>query len=314
VNQFEPDDPRVASVPVRRISRADSHVETDILAVEEPLEIRVGCTVNERRVRQRIAVTMRTPGDDADLAVGYLLTEGIVTEREQIQGVHSCGGKNAVRVDLRADVAFDLERLDRHSYTSSSCGVCGKKSIDSIRVRLPHHNLFRSCHVDAEVIERLPSILRDAQPIFARTGGLHASALFDFNGHLQSLKEDVGRHNALDKLIGAEFREGRTPLSDRILLVSGRASFELVQKAAVAGVPILAAVGAPSSLAVELAAECGMTLIGFVKRDRFNIYAGAGRIQLLPSAAQVPRLNGERHVQLANTESRPAAIQPAHDG
>jgi len=274
VNQFEHDDPRIASVVVHRISRAESQIETDVLAVEEPLEIRIGCTIDGQRVHRSISVTMRTPGNDADLAAGFLFTEGIIVEREQLQAVHSCGGKNAVRVDLRPDTIIDFARLERHSYTSSSCGVCGKTTIESIRVRLVRHDTIKSTFVDAAVIQRLPGSLRDAQPIFDRTGGLHASALFDFDGNLQALREDVGRHNALDKLIGSEFLAGRTPLADRVLLVSGRASFELVQKAAVGGVPILAAVGAPSSLAVELAAECGMTLLGFVKPDRFNVYVG----------------------------------------
>jgi FdhD protein len=279
VNQLEPDDPRVASVEVHRVSQGKSQIETDILAVEEPLEIRIGCTVNGRRVHRPISVTMRTPADDADLAVGYLFTEGIISEREHVEGVRSCGGKNAVRVDLRADVAFNLERLDRHSFTSSSCGVCGKTSLESIRVRPAVRRAPDRNPVDADVIRRLPGALRGAQSIFERTGGLHASALFELNGNLQALREDVGRHNALDKLVGSEFMAGHTPLANRILLVSGRASFELVQKASVAGIPILAAVGAPSSLAVELATECGMTLIGFVKPERFNVYGGAERIQ-----------------------------------
>jgi FdhD protein len=281
VNQLEPDDPRVASVEVHRVSQGKSQIETDVLAVEEPLEIRIGCTIDGQRVHRPISLTMRTPGDDADLAVGYLFTEGIIVKREQVEGVHSCGGKNAVRVDLRPDVAVDLKRLDRQSFTSSSCGVCGKTTIDSIRVRLARRGPLSSSPVDAEVIQRLPGDLRGAQSIFERTGGLHASALFDLDGNLQELREDVGRHNALDKLIGSEFLAGHTPLANRILLVSGRASFELVQKAAVADIPILAAVGAPSSLAVELAAESGMTLIGFVKPERFNVYVGAERIDCL---------------------------------
>jgi FdhD protein len=288
VNQFEPDDPRVASVEVHRVSQSESQIETDVLAVEEPLEIRIACTMNGQRVHRPISVTMRTPGDDAELAVGFLFTEGIVRERDQVEGVQFCGGKNAVRVDLRADVAVELAGLERHSYTSSSCGVCGKTTIDSIRVRLGRKSHPDSFRVDAAVIRRLTGALREAQPIFDRTGGLHASALFDFDGHLLALREDIGRHNALDKLIGFEFLAGRMPSSERILLVSGRASFELVQKAAVARIPILAAVGAPSSLAVELAAESGMTLIGFVKLDRFNVYSGIERIPCL-AATRSPR-------------------------
>jgi FdhD protein len=273
-----PGDSALAAVEVRRVSGFGSADQSDLLAVEEPLEIRLGCDVGGRHIHTAVSITMRTPGHDHELAVGFLFTEGILAAPEQVASVHSCEAGNVVCVDLNRGVAVDLTRLERHFYTSSSCGVCGKASLELVRVRVrprlhPGHPL-----VEAGVIYRLPAALREAQAIFARTGGLHASALFDAQGHLLCLREDVGRHNALDKLIGAQFRAGRTPLAGDVLLVSGRASFELVQKAAVAGIPILAAVGAPSSLAVSLAREHGITILGFVRGDRFNIYTGADRI------------------------------------
>lgn len=269
----------VVAVQVHRISDGASVVEPDVLAVEEPLEIRLGYENGGQRVQVPVSITMRTPGHDAELAVGFLFTEGILAAREQIAGVHSCGTGNVVRVDLRPGVGVDLTRLERHFYTSSSCGVCGKASLDAIRVRARHRLPVGRPVVESGVIHRLPEALREAQTVFARTGGLHAAALFDVQGRLLDLREDVGRHNALDKLIGSQFLAGRTPLLQDMLLVSGRASFELVQKAAVAGIPILAAVGAPSSLAVSLAQEHGLTVLGFVRQNRFNIYTGAERIQ-----------------------------------
>jgi FdhD protein len=249
-----------------------------MLAVEDPLEIRLGYDVRGRWVHAAVSVTMRTPGNDRELAVGFLFTEGILVNREQLARSHACRLGNVVCVDLKAGVTVDLARLERHFYVSSSCGVCGKASLKAVRVCPAHRLRDGRPLVDAALIQRLPEALRGAQTVFDRTGGLHAAALFDTGGELLCLREDVGRHNALDKLIGAQFLAGRIPLLDDVLLVSGRASFELVQKAAVAGIPILAAVGAPSSLAVRLAHEHGMTLLGFVRHDRFNIYTGAERI------------------------------------
>jgi FdhD protein len=259
----------ILTVPVRKIEGDSSASFQDLLAVEEPLEIRLG--------EKTISITMRTPGHDPELAAGFLFTEGILDTTHQIRDIqHS---KNSITVQLNPDVEVDFERLQRNFYTTSSCGVCGKASIEALRMQgcpvLPRS----SGAMQAAVIHRLPQAQRDEQAVFQRTGGLHAAALFDFAGKLILLREDVGRHNAVDKLIGAEMLAGRTPLADKLLLVSGRASFELTQKALMAGIPILAAVGAPSSLAVETAQRFNMTLLGFVRDGRFNIYSGAARIQ-----------------------------------
>ena len=272
----------LATAKIRRfIDHAIGETETDLLAVEEPLEIRLQLPGVSKH--KAISITMRTPGDDFDLAAGFLFTEGIITNAAQISKIRYCGLpaknkniNNTLVAELAEGVDIDLKRLERHFYTTSSCGVCGKSSIEALHTgakKVEVNTKFKS-----ELIHTLPDTLRGAQAVFERTGGLHASALFDAEGNLDILREDVGRHNALDKVIGAKFMSGETPLSDRILLVSGRASFELVQKALMAGIPVLAAVGAPSSLAVELAGEFGMTLVGFVRGRRFNIYTGAERI------------------------------------
>ncbi len=278
----------IAEVPVQRVSGVSgvSGVEADSLAVEEPLEIRLGYELEGRRAQKSISITMRTPGDDFELAAGFLFTEGIIHHAEQIKELRHCGKpvgvsklRNVVRVELKPEVEIDFKRLERHFYTSSSCGVCGKTSIEALQTGACPVVAKDRPVFDAGVIHRLPDALREAQAVFERTGGLHAAALFDTDGVLHELREDVGRHNALDKLIGAQMLSGRVPLDERLLLVSGRASFELVQKALMGGIPILAAVGAPSSLAVELAREFGMTLLGFVRQDRFNIYTGAQRVR-----------------------------------
>jgi len=237
--------------------------------VEEPLEIRLG--------QQTISITMRTPGHDSELAAGFLFSEGILSSAGQIQDIIS--SKNSVTVDLKPDIEVDLDRLQRHFYTTSSCGVCGKASIEALRMQACPVLPCESPLVASAVIHRLPAILLEDQRVFERTGGLHGAALFDPAGNLLVVREDVGRHNAVDKVIGEEVLGGRIPLSDKLLLVSGRTSFELVQKALMAGVPILAAVGAPSSLAVETARRFNLTLLGFVRDGRFNIYSGASRIQ-----------------------------------
>jgi len=248
----------------------------DYLAAEEPLEIRIG--------NEPLSVTMRTPGHDLELAAGFLLTEGLVTKRAQIaslDGEISDGGEtqaNVVRAVLAPEVAPDFEKMRRHFFAASSCGICGKASIASVRVRTlePANPDFR---VDAEVLLGLPESLRASQAVFGRTGGLHAAALFNGEGELLVLREDIGRHNAVDKVIGWALLDDRVPLRDFILLVSGRGGFEIVQKAIVAGLPVVASVSAPSSLAVRLARELRQTLVGFLRGRRFVIYAGEERIK-----------------------------------
>lgn len=242
---------------------------TDALAVEDPLEIRVG--------GRPISVTMRTPGSDIELALGFLFGEGIIAERGDVASARIAGRHGGtVEIEL-AQSRRALPDLTRHFYTTSSCGVCGKASVDAIRTAAGI-DLDDPVRFEAEVLLDLPRRLREAQGLFAETGGLHAAGLFDDRGELTTLHEDVGRHNAVDKVVGAAFSSGALPLHGTALLVSGRASFELVQKAAMARVPVLLAVGAPSSLAVELADDVGMTLVGFLRDGRFNVYAGGERI------------------------------------
>jgi len=266
----------VASVEVGRVNGSVSARSCDELSVEEPLEIRLAATAAGAKPTS-VAVTMRTPGDDVELAAGFLLTEGLIAGADDLERVRRVG-RNAVEAGLRSGVRPDAAKLDRHSFVSSSCGACGKRTIAAVRVASRYSLVPGAPLLSPDVIHALPRALRAGQSAFARTGGIHASGLFDAEGRLLALREDVGRHNALDKLIGSELLAGRVPLADRIVLVSGRVSFELVQKAAIAGVPVIGAVGAPSSLAVDLARECGMTLLGFVRDERFNVYADFGRI------------------------------------
>ena len=245
----------------RRQTRRDS------LAVEEPMEIRVG--------GYSIAVTMRTPGHDFELAAGFLFAEGVIAGRADIRQIRYCADPqnyNVVTADLKPTAKFDPRKLTRHVFTTSSCGVCGKATLEQVRAVMPAAIPKAAAPPAAEVLCALPGKLRAEQTIFSRTGGLHAAGLFDNTGKLLLLREDVGRHNAMDKLIGALLLKDDLPARDRIVLVSGRASFELVQKAALALIPVFAAVGAPSSLAVDLARECGMVLMGFLRDNRYNIY------------------------------------------
>lgn len=273
----------VSSVTILQHNLSERKEKADLLATEEPLEIRIGFGPLGDRQQKSLSVTMRTPGHDFELAIGFLFTEGIIQHLDQIESVKYCEdvGKqeekgNVVRVELKPEVTIDFEKLQRHFYTSSSCGVCGKSSIESVKVAC--QQLLDGFTISASLIHQLPDKLRKAQTVFEFTGGLHAVGLFNKTGELILLREDVGRHNALDKAIGAMVLKKQVPLSEYALLVSGRASFELVQKVAVAGIPVLAAVGAPSSLAVALAKESGMTLLGFVRHERFNIYCGDQRI------------------------------------
>jgi FdhD protein len=281
-------DPNTSSLEVERVTGDWVTPDRDEVAVEEPLEIQIGIERRGMRAIRSVSVTMRTPGNDAELAIGFLFGEGILNRRSDVAGIEfpSLGAKestNCVRIQLRAGVSLDFKQLERHFYTTSSCGICGKASLEAVQrlARGPAVCARNELRISSRMIHRLPAQLRASQEIFEHTGGLHAAALFDVRANLCSVREDVGRHNAVDKVLGAQWLEDRMPLADRILFVSGRASFELIQKAARAGVPVFAAVGAPSSLAVELAEACGMTLLGFVRDGRFNIYSASYRLETI---------------------------------
>ena len=268
---------------IRRVSENEfSAVETDSLAVEEPLEIRLGFKETGKTKHQAISITMRTPENDYELAAGFLFTEGILQSKNQIENIKHCGkfpnNRNTVRLDLTPETSIDFKKLERNFYTTSSCGVCGKSSIEALTTGAKRIKRADFPQFSAATIHELPAKIREKQKVFDVTGGLHAAALFDVDGNLIDLKEDVGRHNAVDKLIGAQFLANNLPLADKILFLSGRASFELLQKAAMAQIPIICAVGAPSSLAVEAAKNFGVTLLGFVRDGRFNVYHGIERL------------------------------------
>lgn len=249
----------------------------DRVAIEEPLEIRLGYEVDGERHTSSVSITMRTPGHDGDLATGFLVSESIIRSPADVAIVKPCAGDNAIRVELESGVDIDLERLRRNFYTTSSCGVCGKASLDALRL-VGIEPLADNTRFPRDAVIRLPEQLRKAQATFEETGGLHAAAAFDPYGELLIVREDIGRHNAVDKVIGALFADGCLPATQLGLMVSGRASFELMQKTLVAGMPMLAAISAPSSLAVELAREFNVTLVGFLRGDTFNLYAGEERI------------------------------------
>jgi FdhD protein len=274
---------------------SDSVSDLDRVAVEEPLEIVLSFRRKGVLVRKPISITMRTPGADEALAAGFLFTEGIIQDQGAIESVER-GSENGASVLLRLREEIDLKRLDRHFYVSSSCGVCGKTSLEAIKMNRDVRLLPGVPLHDAQFLVRLPDIVRSSQPIFQDTGGLHAAALFDQNEQLIRVCEDIGRHNAVDKVIGAELLAGRSDFSSLLLFVSGRAGFELVQKSVMTGLPFLAAVGAPSSLSVELARRYDSTLIGFLRENRFNVYAGPGRI----AGTTNSRLNSPAQSQPAN--------------
>jgi FdhD protein len=270
---------------ILRVTAAGLCAREDVLAAEEPLEIQLSYERRDGvRVNRSVSVTMRTPGHDEDLAAGFLFGEGLIRDRGQVAAIDAApagagGSGNTVRVGLAGGLDVDLRALERHFYTTSSCGVCGKTSIEALRIAQGAPLCADEPVVDFATLLRMPDALRENQGVFERTGGLHGAALFEATGRLILVREDVGRHNAVDKVIGAQFLAGRTPLPGTVLAVSGRASFELVQKALMAGIPILVAVGAPSSLAVELARQFGATLAGFVRDGRMNIYSGARRLR-----------------------------------
>jgi FdhD protein len=275
----------IKEVLIKKVNGFNSSTVSDILSVEEPLEIKIEYGPENQRIQKNVSVTMRTPGNDPELAIGFLFTEGIISSYNVVKNAfHLQTGckfekKNNILVDLKEDFIPHLMQADRNFYTSSSCGVCGKGSIESIKtVSSFNHTNRPELHLSTAILHQLPQKLRLAQSDFASTGGIHASGLFSIEGNLMLLQEDVGRHNALDKLIGAALASDLLPLNQHILLLSGRASFELIQKAAMAGISIVAAIGAPSSLAVELAKEFNITLLGFLKEDRFNIYNSSDEV------------------------------------
>jgi FdhD protein len=266
-----------ATFPVTKV--AADHVEErhDLLAVEEPLEIRITYGAPEHREQKNISVTMRTPGADEQLALGFLFTEGIITSIQDVENVDS--GDNVIDIQLTASTTVNINSLQRNFYTTSSCGVCGKASIDAVMTKVPGV-IDTSLSITAQALLKGQKEMIRQQELFTNTGGIHASALVSRDGSIKMIREDVGRHNALDKVIGAMLQSDGLPIKDHFIFLSGRASFELMQKAAMAGIQIVAAVGAPSSLAVEFASKCGITLLGFVRGDRFNIYCGSERIRM----------------------------------
>jgi FdhD protein len=269
-----------------KYQREQRSIQEDHLSIEAPLEIQIVCGSGQQRHKRSLAVTMRTPGQDEALALGFLYTEGIVAHSEEViarnrpQRLGKAQIENVLEVHLDPKLDIDLNQLNRHFYTNSSCGVCGKASIDMVSQHITHLLPRAQPALHPQLIYQMPRQMLEQQSNFHRTGGLHGVGLFDATGRCLFCYEDVGRHNAMDKLIGAAMDRNLLPLRNHIVMVSGRASFELVQKALMAGIPVLAAVGAPSSLAVELADTHGMTLIGFVKKDSFNVYSGGKRFRV----------------------------------
>jgi FdhD protein len=275
---------RSLSMEIAKVAAGEQRQVADMVAIEEPLEIRLAWSTPKGRATRSISITMRTPGNDNELAAGFLFTEGIIKGRSDIDAIETCGPPapgsglhNVVRVELQQDVSVDLGRLQRHFYTTSSCGVCGKASLDALRVA-GHEPLATGVSFSTSALTSIPDKLRASQGTFDATGGLHAAATFNSDGQLGPVMEDVGRHNAVDKVIGRMLLDDMLPASNSGMMVSGRASFELVQKSLVAGIPLLAAVSAPSSLAVSLAREFNMTLVGFLRGSTYNVYSVPERL------------------------------------
>jgi len=273
--------PQVEHISIQKINAGEITEAEDKVAVEEPLEIQLAYSSSTGRMQKSIAVTMRTPGHDEELAAGFLFTEGVIKNNEAIAGIkRSHTDENQVLVELKENVQPVLFNAARNFYSTSSCGICGKASIEAIRIVSQYADVKDHISINSSLLYSLQDTVKKQQQVFEETGGIHASALFAADGNFIMLREDVGRHNALDKIIGAALMNDQLPLNNCLLFLSGRASFELLQKAAVAGIKIVAAVGAPSSLAVEMAKEQNITLVGFLKSYRFNIYSGKERISL----------------------------------
>ena len=276
---------KVAHINLTKFKSHASEEKPDLLAVEEPLEIRIVYGEEYHRKEINLSVTMRTPGNDFELALGFLFSEGVIRDFHDIISIHYCQSVkkpeelgNVLKVEIKAQSTFDISSLERNFYTNSACGVCGKSSIDKVLDKKNISYTLPNIQVNPQILVELPKKLSQEQSVFAHTGGLHASALFPTSGDLFLIREDIGRHNALDKVIGACLHEKLIPLSEYILLLSGRISYELVQKAIMAGIQVIAAVGAPSSLAVSLAKESSITLIGFLREHSFNVYTGKERV------------------------------------
>jgi FdhD protein len=277
---------RFQSRHITRVTGDGPQACPDSLVLEEPLEIQVASGPEEAREWKAVAITMRTPGHDRELAAGFLIGEGLLRSLDEVEAVYGHGPRygeqgwqHVVRIAFRPGAALNLDRLQRNFYTTSSCGVCGKTSLEALELSFPPLPAT-TWQIDPETVRELPGRLREAQDVFEQTGGLHAAGLFTPEGWAVVIREDVGRHNAVDKVIGARFLAGRGDFSEHLLVVSGRASFELMQKALASGIPMLVAVGAPSSLAVQMAEKFGATLIGFTKTTGFNIYTDVGRVRM----------------------------------
>jgi FdhD protein len=275
--------PAHREVQIDALRDAGSVHRADVIAVEEPLEIRLlkeGAQPDDGGTGRPVSITMRTPGNDSELALGFLYGEGMLQEPRDVVDVRPCGPTgNVVRVTVRADLPLDLDRLNRNFYTTSSCGVCGKASIEAVTASAGIRRVDSALIVSEPALQAMPDTLRASQAGFAETGGMHAVGLFNAGGELVASREDVGRHNAMDKLVGAALRDGDLPWGERIVLLSGRASFELIQKAMMAGAPLVAAIGAPSTLAVELAQSAGITLVAFLRNGGCNVYCHPARVR-----------------------------------